>query len=161
VASLRPTLGAFVQLLASAPSDSGRGSTARLLSVLAARAELRPRLAAAGAIAALLQAIQRHPTSPRVQHAASIALGSLAVDGSIARQAIDAGAVQALVAVLRAHQPPPPGSPEAWSSASVDASSAAAEALGVLASSDSRAAVQAVEAGAAPLLALLQRPPIS
>jgi hypothetical protein len=159
VATLRPSLAAFVQLLASVPSGTARSFAPRLLGALTDRAELRPRLAAAGAVAALVQAMQQAPTNTMVQYAASRALGSLAEDCGVARQATDAGAAQALVAALRAFQPPPPASLEAWSADSASVSSVAAVALGALVTSDSRAAVQAVEAGAAPLLALLLRPP--
>jgi hypothetical protein len=158
VAALRPSLAAFVQLLASADGLT-RCFAARLLGALTDQAELRPRLAAAGAVAALLQAMQQAHAEPQAQFATSFAVGALCQDCSIARQATDAGAVQALVAVLRAHQPPPPGSPVGWSADGAKVSFGAAEALGVIVREDSRAAVQAVQAGAAPLLAPLLRPP--
>jgi hypothetical protein len=160
VAALRPSLGAFVQLLrASLPSDSSREFSAELLAALAVQPELRPGLAAAGAVAALRQAMQQPPTDPRVQTAASLAMARLSRDAGIARQATDAGAGQALVAVLHDHQPPAPGSQDAWSCDSAKACFFAADALAELVRGDSRAAVQAVEAGAAPLLARLLRPP--
>jgi hypothetical protein len=159
VAALRPSLADFLQLLASAPSPRARGTTELLLGALAERAELRPRLAAAGAVAVLLQDMQQAPTDPGVQHGALRILRKLCQDCGVARQATDAGAAQTLVAVLRAHQPPPPGSPDAWSCDSARVSWNIADALATLVISDSRAAVQAVEAGAAPLLAQLLRPP--
>ncbi len=96
---------------------------------------------------------------PQAQFATSYAVGALCHDCSIARQAAGAGAAQALVAVLRAHQPPPPDSPVGWSADGAKVSCGAAEALGVIVGEDSRAAVQAVQAGAASLLAPLLRPP--